>query len=448
MFIRTFLLAFPVVLLWPISPLWEQPVSPAVMAVGTKKKIEYLKERAVRLKTRKVTKKKFKDLEPLKAMIGDARIVLLGEQSLGHGTTMEMKGRLIRFLHEEMGFNILAWEANLQCCREIDRAFLESDEPIATILDKGVWAALAWAEQNRPLFEYIRGIRDGANPLILTGFDFQFSGVYASDCFVDSVDKFFNSAQPDLLPAAKILELKSLFDLFNHGFAESQEVQDAIKQTDYLLALLSDNRNLLEQHYTELETTMEYRILLNTKRFIQWYDYDRVQKIDDSNEPFERNKVMADTISFLAKKYYPDDKIIVWSSSYQILRNKHKISQNGNFILSGLPIMGEYLAEEFGEDIYSIGFIAYAGESQYANGYAHNVIRPAMKDTLSWYFYKLGGKYYFLDMKSLEQDSWIRDNMPERTLFPTSYFYAPWPEVFDAFVYIKKTTPCSMLLTP
>lgn len=53
----------------------------------------------------------FADLRPLKKYLGKARIIQLGEQSHGDGATFFAKQRLIRFLHKEMGFNVLAWEA-------------------------------------------------------------------------------------------------------------------------------------------------------------------------------------------------------------------------------------------------------------------------------------------------------------------------------------------------
>ena len=41
----------------------------------------------------------FADLKPLMTAIGEARIVVLGEESHGDGATFLAKGRLIKFLH-------------------------------------------------------------------------------------------------------------------------------------------------------------------------------------------------------------------------------------------------------------------------------------------------------------------------------------------------------------
>src|SRR5215510_14135440 len=55
----------------------------------------------------------FADLMPLKELIGDARIVALGEATHGTHEFFEMKDRILRFLVEEMGFNTFAIESNM-----------------------------------------------------------------------------------------------------------------------------------------------------------------------------------------------------------------------------------------------------------------------------------------------------------------------------------------------
>jgi len=54
--------------------------------------------------------------------IGNSRIVVLGEESHGDGATFLAKVRLIKFLHQKMGFDVLAWEAGLFNCQEMDAA--------------------------------------------------------------------------------------------------------------------------------------------------------------------------------------------------------------------------------------------------------------------------------------------------------------------------------------
>src|ERR1700760_4219569 len=55
----------------------------------------------------------FADLEPLKTLIGNARIVALGEATHGSREIFQVKHRMLEFLASEMGFTIFSMEANM-----------------------------------------------------------------------------------------------------------------------------------------------------------------------------------------------------------------------------------------------------------------------------------------------------------------------------------------------
>ncbi len=55
----------------------------------------------------------FSDLMPLRELLEGVRIVLLGEATHFNGTDFLGKGRLIRFLHSELGFDVLAFESGI-----------------------------------------------------------------------------------------------------------------------------------------------------------------------------------------------------------------------------------------------------------------------------------------------------------------------------------------------
>lgn len=59
---------------------------------------------------------KSQDWEFLKAAIGNKRIVAIGESAHGAKEQSQYQLELIKYLHEEMGFNVLAWETSTAGC--------------------------------------------------------------------------------------------------------------------------------------------------------------------------------------------------------------------------------------------------------------------------------------------------------------------------------------------
>src|SRR6266567_4259003 len=74
--------------------------------------IEWIGSAAVRLTTPEAGHG-FADLQPLKKMIGDARVVALGEASYGGREAVQLKHRLLEVLATEMGFTIFSIQANM-----------------------------------------------------------------------------------------------------------------------------------------------------------------------------------------------------------------------------------------------------------------------------------------------------------------------------------------------
>jgi erythromycin esterase-like protein len=115
----------------------------------------------------------FADLQPLKKVIGDARIVELGEATHGTREFFQLKHRMLEFLATEMGFTIFSIEANMPEAYKVNDYVLRGEGDPAKLL-KGMYF---WTWDTEEVLDMIRWMREfnqsGKGRVEFTGFDMQ-----------------------------------------------------------------------------------------------------------------------------------------------------------------------------------------------------------------------------------------------------------------------------------
>lgn len=115
------------------------------------------------------------DLEPFRAIVGEASVVGLGESWHTSGGFYLMKHRLFRFLVEEKGFRAFAIESNWEAV-ERTNAYVQScagtaEEAIRE--EHPVWQSTEYADMVRWMCEWNSAHPDPADRLTVFGFDIQ-----------------------------------------------------------------------------------------------------------------------------------------------------------------------------------------------------------------------------------------------------------------------------------
>jgi len=140
--------------------------------------VEWIRTHAVRLDTTE-TGRGFSDLQPLKKIVGDARIVSLGEATHGTREFFQLKHRILEFLATEMGFTIFAIEANMPEAYRLNDFVLNGNGDPAKLL-KGMYF---WTWDTQEVLDMILWMRDfnksGKGRIEFTGFDMQTPDVAA-----------------------------------------------------------------------------------------------------------------------------------------------------------------------------------------------------------------------------------------------------------------------------
>src|SRR5262245_6034254 len=141
--------------------------------------IDWIRSHAVPLKTPEAGNG-FDDMRPLRALIGQARIVSLGEATHGSREFFQLKHRILEFLAGEMGFTIFSIEANLPEAYRLNDYVLEGKGDPAQLL-RGMYF---WTWDTEEVLAMIRWMREfnqsGKGRVQFTGFDMQTPTVAAS----------------------------------------------------------------------------------------------------------------------------------------------------------------------------------------------------------------------------------------------------------------------------
>ena len=133
---------------------------------------EWVRSTAIRLQTVEAGHG-FADLQPLKRVVGNARIVSLGEATHGTREFFQLKHRLLEFLATEMGFTIFSIEANLpEAYRLNDYVLRGVGDPRQLLRGMYFWT---WdTEEVLDMILWMRAFNaSGRGRVQFTGFDMQ-----------------------------------------------------------------------------------------------------------------------------------------------------------------------------------------------------------------------------------------------------------------------------------
>ena len=137
---------------------------------------DWIRQKAIPLKTVEAGNG-FADMQPLKKVIGNARIVSLGEATHGTREFFQLKHRMLEFLATEMGFTIFSIEANMPEAYRLNDYVLKGEGDPRALL-KGMYFWTWDTEEVLAMIEWMRRFNAaGKGRVTFTGFDMQFPEV-------------------------------------------------------------------------------------------------------------------------------------------------------------------------------------------------------------------------------------------------------------------------------
>jgi erythromycin esterase len=351
----------------------------------------------------------FNDLQFFKAILANRRLVQLGESGHGVAEFSHAKVRLIKFLHQQMGFDVIAFESGLFECYNANHG---GGTALATMRNCifGVWHT----EEVRPLFEYIEETQETPRPLILAGFDTQTSssfGVTPRPAFLAGLVSAIDPARAIVVQAT---DFEHVQGLYGGGSREAYARTHQARLTEFyggLELFFRHHRARLEEVFGPEPPRVGEQTAFSMLRYMEQLRAGTTPTPDRyEGAGAIRDFGMANNLTFLANELYPDRKIMAWA------HNGHIRHDNAGEHERALPTMGQWIRERFRDQLYTIGLYMDRGSAAQNNRVVYS-INPAPANSMEWVMANAGSPTLFIDFlhqRRVEGNSWMFERTQQR----------------------------------
>lgn len=376
--------------------------------------------------------------EQLKKDIGNKKVVLLGEPTHGEGNVFEYKTQICKFLHDSMGFNLIAFESGIYDLYQANQQ-IEADQNASSIpfLQNSIFSIWSHSEEFQ---SFIQWYNQNKSEIRLLGFDCQFSGDQADEYLIDSITDYIKKFN-DSFTFNKELLYKTTTSFGNeYAFPSDINYQEFITQT---IAVIEQLENILTQKQSARSSrTGEWYLQFMKNILMSGKDYYAKKDLSLNEENYKayysnpRDSMMAQNLLWQLKMY-PDQKVICWGAAEHFMKNTSKIENKE--LRKYLP-MGHYLVKALGESsIFNLTFVASSGKYGSIGEATKNVPRPVLNSLESSENTGQSIKYINLNSEPYHQTM---------VAYPLEYtpLKAVWSSAFNSFIYLNQFKRCHLIL--
>ncbi len=340
---------------------------------------EILRHSFIELSEIDPSKMNIKDFEPLKDIIGNARVIQLGENNHGDGSTFLAKTSLIKFLHEKMDFDVLVFESGFFETTEAYNQLKAGKEPYKAIKNN-IYDIYSESEQLMPIFKYIQKTASTDRPLTLYGMDPQMSSYSSGTRQFEKFQNFIKELYGEKDMSKELFNLKKVLEYIQSIGSLELSDSEYVEFIDFNTSLM--NKMNLDENSKKLltrEETTYWNVLINNlksmaevyrlRSFLPEITTENINEVVNLPENIEaqniRDKQMANNVQSIIQELEPNKKIIIWAANSHVITSDEKLETNVN--KTSRITMGMQLKKIFGKDLFTIVSLVFSGNWSVAN---------------------------------------------------------------------------------
>jgi len=380
------------------------------------------------------------DLKPLGDIVGNARVVFLGESRHDAGEQFRLKHRLIRYFVEEMGFRLFAIEDSLPGAEAINDYVLGGNGDPEVLLSRiGAW--YIWdTEEVLDLVRWMRAHnldRGKAKKVSYHGIDIV-DALPAREnllAYLDRVDPDYAATLREG-PIGRAALSPDLWTETLDGYGEltDDEIEGIGAAYTGLLAKLADRREayMARSSSEELDRILRQAWILDRANDL-FTTGVRGSLVDAGTV---REKAMADNIRRLLEEIAPGERLIVWCHNVHASKSPVDLEIPDRPRALDVEQLARYVAVGLGYPTVSIGFAFNRGQGP---DYS---LPAADEGTVDGVLARVGRPLFLVDLRSAPAggpvDAWLHRKQSMRAqggavgLVPA--------EAYDALIFSETIT--------
>jgi erythromycin esterase len=371
----------------------------------------------------------FDDLSAVRELVGDARIVALGEVTHGSRDIFQMKHRIFEYLAENMGFRVFAIEASMPETYRMNDYVLEGEGDPAEIL-VGMYF---WTWNTQEVLDFAKWMRSynesGKGPLQFVGFDMQAPNL-ARETVEEFLDEHDSEAKENLAVRLSVLaeydDKQKRREAYQGNISQEEKDRIGIASETIYLYLKGEQHRYLE---TLPADSVDW--VIQNARVL-----DQATKSMILRSPGFRDSCMAENVQWILD-HNPDEKIVLWAHNFHVSRFKNGV--------------GSFLDKHYGDDMAVFGFGFHEGEftaiSKEGGVLTVHEATPSQPGSVEYLMHQAGIPRFFLDLRGISKDSpaapWFLESREMRSIGAVAVAYGFSPAIasdgYDVLIYLDET---------